>query len=114
MKKLLALGLVLLPVAPMTASASQWWILSGQDNQCHQASQVLPMTPTPFALHQQLRAGGLVDDIQETNGPDGKVAMVVIHFTDNDQSTSLLWFPDKDTCELAQLAMPRPDLNALK
>jgi hypothetical protein len=40
--------------------------------------------------------------------------MVVIRFTADGQGAGLLWFPDEDTCDLAQLDGRGPDMAAFK
>ena len=81
------------------APKRDWFILSGTDNECHPAKQVMPMAPTPEAFHRFARAGGLEDDVQVEKDDDGNVIGAVTKLRDRD--ITLLWFADELKCQVA-------------
>src|SRR5689334_17978643 len=85
--------------AHAAAPQKTWFILSGTDNQCHPARQVMPSATSPEAFHRAARARGMTDDINVTKDDDGTVTAVTTSI--EGQDGLWIWFPDQQRCQIA-------------
>jgi hypothetical protein len=108
--------LALAAVQAQAAPKRTWFILSGADNECHPAKQVMPMAPTPEAFHRFARSGGLEDEVQVQKDDDGNVTSVMTKL--QVQDTTLIWFPDEWKCRIALMVLRQngamPSMDDLK
>lgn len=99
-KPLFAASILLATIAAAQATQPRaWYILSGQDNECHPAKQVMSLAPTPEAFHRFARANGLEDDVKVYKDQDGNVDGVQTSLQGRDGV--ITWFPSQQLCETA-------------
>ena len=116
MKKFLmaavALAASAMPTMAAAPATTTWYQLRFYNGKCERAKQ------SPAQIHEQLRQGGVVDNVNVDKNDSGAVYQVAVSFMYHGQPTIMWFYPSADRCDAArQIAVDEgriPDLNDLK
>lgn len=98
---------MVLALIPVSASASQWWVLDGGDGVCVDSVTAASRdgfsgSETPYALEQEARREGIFKDIEIRRDDSGKISVVGITITqESGNDIMILFFSTLQGCKAA-------------